>query len=181
MKHLKWIKFHFVDYSDYKNFNDPIVKIIYSIVYILQKYLTWTGWRKSHFAFNKKKVPLSKNSSWVLKRFLASLFAYSFIVIHFIPLYPNFLTSLCYLIIIYFIWEIFIINIWFFFFYRRAQSIKSHLDTPENHVRLLVILFFQYVTIILCFAGLYYYFFSKLENCFVGVDVLPKKCTIYNV
>lgn len=68
------------------------------------------------------------------------------------------------ILMVFRLWEIVVINIWIFVF-KQGASKSENTEDIENNVRLFILLLFQYFTIILMFASIYYILFvTDLNN-----------------
>lgn len=123
----------------------PLVKLSYYFLNVLQNVTTVTGHtRILLYALKKNQKLKSFVSFWVLGSFVISIFGNIF-----------FASTLQMVAFNYFrVYEIFLINFWMFVF--RQGATKATGDIQENDIRLFLLLFVQYFTVIFCFSGLYY-------------------------
>lgn len=135
-------------------FKIPIVNILYIIINFLQLITT-----TSLFWLNRKKNPD------LFKKFVTfvNLFWFSFVIL---VLFFKWTHPIIVFLIIFRLWEIFIINV-FMFLFRQGASKSADTDDYENNLRLFILLVFQYITMILIFAAIYYNIFTYSADSFI--------------
>lgn len=135
---------------------DIIVYRICQAIEITQNYLTVTGWIRyvARKMFGKEYLPKSFYTGWVLIWLLLTI-SFTFYVNHFT-------TAL----IIYRLWEMFIVNIWLFLIYRKIGRGKKD---PFDYVRVIIELILQYLTVLIGYSVIYrtIYFFNS--DSFIGI------------
>lgn len=145
------------------NLTSKFIKSLYYIFNILQIFTTITGHIRIILYSQDKKASLrSFLNFWVCTTFIFSIIANIYLNETYFTVFFNY----------YRIYEIVLVNLWLFLFRQGATSITR--CENEDNIRLLILLIIQYLTIIICFAGLFYYyaenhdvlhFSSNIKSC----------------
>lgn len=127
-------------------FNSLFVNVLFYILNFIQNLFTLSGHiRIWMYAFKQRPAFITFVSFWVILTFIFSFALNYFLKNSLLVNIFNF----------YRIFEIFVINLWMFLF--RQGATTTYKSNKEDDIRLFVQLIVQYLTVILCFSGIYRY------------------------
>ncbi|MDP4146977.1 MAG: ion channel [Bacillota bacterium] len=137
-------------------FKIPLIRLLYAVISFFQ--LLTTTFLIKYLSEKYKK----SNIGMGIVTFV-NLFWFAFIIITIVFDWGN--INIIYLMI-FRLWEIFIINIWLFIF-RQGASKVEHTEKSENNLRLFILLLIQYFTMMLIFSLINKAIFSLNNNSFM--------------
>ena len=138
-------------------FEGIFVKLFYWIVNFLQTIFTASGhFRIWMYGFGLRSKFKGFVTLWVITTFFILIWLND---IHATSKLTLFLNG-------FRLWELFIINFWMFLFMQGATSPKVEMKEKESDIRLFLLLVVQYFTVVICFAGIFRYWFLTRQFFF---------------
>ena len=74
----------------------------------------------------------------------------------------------------YILWDVFIINVWIFLFQQSGKSLSE----KDDDIRLIILLFFQFLAVVTAFAGIFLFLFYSETDC-LSTDALDFPSAFY--